>query len=126
MYSRGGLLVQPQKWRKGPFSAAIICAEAAGPVLFDGWDENGEPMGRPWSTPWIQVTAATEDQSDNVYRALLPMIELGALKAELPDTGITRIVSNPRAEWPAQREARPPSLRKSRSASVGARTAGRS
>lgn len=88
---RRALMVRPQKWGKGPLSAAIICAEAAGPVCFDGWDEAGEPIGRPWATPWIQVVAVSEDQTDNVWTALVPMIELGALKAEIPDTGKTRI-----------------------------------
>jgi hypothetical protein len=88
---RRGQLVRPQKWGKGPFSAAIAIAEAAGPVLFDGWDSEGEPVGRPWATPWIQVTAVSEDQTDNVWRALQPMIELGPLKADIPDTGLSRI-----------------------------------
>lgn len=90
-YVRGGQLVRPQKWGKGPFGSAIICAEAEGPVLPDGWDADGEPVGRPWTTPWIQVTATAEDQTDNVWRSLQPMIELGSLAAEIPDTGKTRI-----------------------------------
>lgn len=90
-YRRGAQLVRPQKWGKGPFSAAIICAEAQGPVLFDGWDADGEPVGKPWATPLIQVTAVSEDQTDNVYSALLPMIELGALHGEIEDTGLGRI-----------------------------------
>jgi hypothetical protein len=88
---RRSQLVRPQKWGKGPLGSAIICAEAEGPVLFDGWDANGEPVGRPWPTPWIQTTAVSEDQTDNVWRALLPMIELGAIAADLSDTGLTRI-----------------------------------
>jgi hypothetical protein len=88
---RRSQIVRPQKWGKGPLGAALICAEAAGPVLFDGWDADGRPVGRPWVTPWIQVTACSEDQTDNVYRALLPMIELGRLGLEVPDTGETRI-----------------------------------
>lgn len=91
IHERGGQLVEPQKWGKGPFSASMICAEADGPVLFDGWDANGEPVGRPWSTPWIQVTAVSEGQTANVWRALVPMIELGPLAGEIPDTGATRI-----------------------------------
>lgn len=87
---RRGLLVRPQKWGKGPLSAAIICAEAAGPVRFDRW-EDGQPVGRSWATPWIQVVAVSEDQTDNIWTALVPMIELGALKADIPDTGKTRI-----------------------------------
>lgn len=89
-YPRGGQLVAPQKWGKGPLAAAIILAEAYGPVLFDGWLD-GKPQGRPWSTPWIQVTAISEDQTDNVWRVLLPMITLGNLSAEIPDTGLSRI-----------------------------------
>jgi hypothetical protein len=90
-YDRGGQLVAPQKSGKGPLVSAIICAEAYGPVLFDGWDASGEPVGRSWPTPWIQVTAHSEDQTANVWRALIPMIELSQLAHEIPDTGKTRI-----------------------------------
>lgn len=90
-YHRGAQLTRPQKWGKGPLSAAMICVEAAGPVLFDGWDADGEPVGKPWPTPLIQVTAVSEDQTDNVYSVLLPMIELGALHADIEDTGLGRI-----------------------------------
>lgn len=111
---RRSQLVRPQKWGKGPLSAAMICDEAVGPVRFAGWAEGGEsyrcsdngcgcgwewvydpgdPMGRPWpaSSVWIQVTATSEDQTDNVYRALTPMIEEGPLTDLIPDTGDTRI-----------------------------------
>lgn len=91
---RRGMLVRPQKWGKGPLTAALICAEAEGPVLFDGWDANGEPVGCPWPTPWIQVAATSEDQTDNVYRALLPMINEGPLADLIPDTGLSRINLN--------------------------------
>lgn len=90
-HHRGGQLVRPQKWGKGPFSGAVICAEAGGPVRFDGWNAAGEPVGRPWATPLIQITALSEDQTENVYSALLPMIELGALHADIDDTGLGRI-----------------------------------
>jgi hypothetical protein len=91
---RRSQLVRPQKWGKGPFSAAIVCAEAApdAPVVFDGWNAAGEPVGRGWSTPWVQITAASEDQVANIWRALLPMIELSdGLRDAVPDTGETRI-----------------------------------
>lgn len=88
---RRSQLVRPQKWGKGPKSAAMICAEAVGDVRFAGWDADGEPVGRPWATPWIQVTATSEDQTDNVYRALRPMIDEGPLADWIPDTGDTRI-----------------------------------
>jgi hypothetical protein len=87
----GNYLVKPQKAGKGPFSAARICAQAEGPVLFGGWDSDGYPVGIPWATPHIQVTAVSEDQTDNIWRVLLPMIELGALSADITDTGLGRI-----------------------------------
>jgi len=90
-YGRGAQLTRPQKWGKGPLSAAMICVEAAGPVTFAGWNAEGEPVGKPWPTPLIQVTAVSEDQTDNVYSVLLPMIELGALHADIGDTGLGRI-----------------------------------
>ncbi|MCB0882686.1 MAG: hypothetical protein KDC33_10795 [Thermoleophilia bacterium] len=93
LHFRGGQLVRPQKWGKGPFSAALAIAEAhhEAPVLFDGWDAQGEPVGRPWPTPWVQITAVSEDQTDNVFRALVPMIELGPLTESVPDTGESRV-----------------------------------
>lgn len=92
-YFRGSQIVRPQKWGKGPLAAAMVCAEGApdSPVLFDGWDADGLPVGHAWATPWIQVTAVSEDQTDNIWKALVPMIELGSLRADIPDTGLTRI-----------------------------------
>lgn len=87
----GTLLVRSQKWGKGPFSAARICAQAQGPVLFGGWDASGEPVGVPWATPHIQVAAVAEDQTENIWRALKPMIELGPLASVIPDTGLDRM-----------------------------------
>lgn len=108
-----GLLVRPQKWGKGPLTAADTCAEAVGPTVFAGWSTGreayrcsdygcrcgfiyrytqGEPMGRPWNTPKIQITATSEDQTGNVFKQLLPMIEEGPLSEIITDTGYTRII----------------------------------
>ena len=105
---RRGLLVGPQKLGKGPMTAAHICLEAVGPALFAGWAiggevydcrdhgcgcgflyeyEPGEPMGMPWPTPLIQITAISEEQTDNIYGALRPMIEFGPLNDVIPKTG---------------------------------------
>jgi hypothetical protein len=105
---RRGLLVDPQKKGKSPLTAAHICLEGVGPALFAGWAgrddgyacsdhgcpcgweypyELGEPMGMPWPTPLIQITALSEEQTDNVYDALRPMIELGPLGDVIPRTG---------------------------------------
>jgi hypothetical protein len=87
----GALIVRSQKWGKGPFSSARICAQAEGPVLFAGWDASGEPVGMPWATPHIQVAAVAEDQTENIWRALRPMIELGPLAGVISDTGLDRM-----------------------------------
>jgi len=105
---RRSQLVRAQKWGKSPLISAFVCAEAVGPVLFAGWAEGGEvydcydfgcgcgwvyeydagePMGRPWSTPLIQITATSEDQTGNTYDVLRPMIELGPLSDLIPKTG---------------------------------------
>jgi hypothetical protein len=44
-------------------------------------------MGMPWPTPLIQITATSEDQTDNIFSALRPMIEDGPLVEVIPKTG---------------------------------------
>ncbi|WP_319054805.1 hypothetical protein [Streptomyces europaeiscabiei] len=104
---RRSQVVAPQKTGKGPWSATIVLAEAAGPVVFDGWAKGGEryrcsdhgcgcgwwydyqpgePMGVPWPTPLIQLTATSEDQVANVYRPLQSMVKRGPL-AEMMTVG---------------------------------------
>ncbi|MFJ9740825.1 terminase [Streptomyces sp. NPDC101166] len=78
---RRGVLSRPKGWGKSPILAAIACAEALGPVLFDGWDANGDPVGRPWAdlrTPWVQLAAVSEDQTRNAWAPLLEMLREGS------------------------------------------------
>lgn len=105
---RRSQLVRAQKWGKNPLVAAMICGEGVGPVLFAGWAaggevwdcrdhgcgcgwvyayEPGEPMAMPWPTPLIQITATSEEQTDNTYAALRPMIDRGPLSEVIPKTG---------------------------------------
>lgn len=106
--NRRGLLVGPQKIGKNPLIATHVCAEGRGPVLFAGWAgpddgfacadwgcrcgweyayEPGEPMGMPWPTPLVQITAFSEESTENTYGALRPMIELGPLSDSITRTG---------------------------------------
>ena len=89
---RRSILVRPQKWGKGPLTAALICAEAIGPTVFDGWDAAGEPVGKARPTPRIQIAATTDDQTGNVYGHLVPMIQRGPLYDLIPDAGLTRVL----------------------------------
>lgn len=107
-FFRRSQVVLPQKAGKAPYSAAHVCLEGVGPALFDGWAEGGEvydcrdhgcgcgwayeyepgeAMGRPWPTPLVQITATSEDQTDNIYDALRPMIDEGPLSVLIPKTG---------------------------------------
>ena len=107
VYSRG-IIAGPQKLGKNPMGAAQVCAEAEGPVLFADWagkddgyscEENGcgcgweyaydpgEPMGMAWPTPLIQITAFSQDQTDNTWDVLRPMIQKGPLNDLIPKTG---------------------------------------
>jgi len=85
--NRGGLLMRPQKWGKGPFAAAICLAEAFGPARFDGWDARGEPVGVVQPTPWVQIVATSEEQTDNTWLALYEMASRGSV-ADLPGVDI--------------------------------------
>lgn len=90
----GGQLRRSQKWGKDPFGgAALGLAEAFGPTRFDGWDANGDPVGRPYPTPLIVCLGTSEDQTDNTYRPLLSMIRNGPL-VDMPglDPGETRVL----------------------------------
>lgn len=88
----GILLVRPQKWGKDPFAASMVIAQALGEVDFDGWDANGEPVGRPRPTPWIQCAGNAEEQCDNTWRPILTMLREGPLNTTPGlDVGDTRI-----------------------------------
>jgi hypothetical protein len=105
---RRGLLVGPQKVGKNPLIATQVCLEGVGPALFAGfagpdegyvcrdhgcrcgWEypyDPGEPRGMNWPTPLIQITAFSEDSTENTYDALRPMIDDGPLHDLIPKTG---------------------------------------
>jgi hypothetical protein len=105
---RSGLIGGPQKLGKDPMKAAQICVEGVGPVVFAdwagkdegyacadwgcgcGWEyayEPGEPKGMRWPTPRIQIAGLSEDNTDNTYGALRPMIDNGPLHDLIPKTG---------------------------------------
>lgn len=119
-HNRRSQVVAPQKTGKGPWAASIICAEGAGPVVFAGfagkddgyacsdhgcgcgWEiplRPGQPMGRSWPTPLIQLLATSEDQTDNTYRPFQAMVKLGPL-SDLMRVGeqFTRIGEDGRIE----------------------------
>jgi len=83
---------------KSPFEAAKVIAELAGDAVFDGWNADGEPVGRPWGTgklpnPWVQVGAVSEDQTDNTWSVVYGLLnDNDGRAADLLriDAGLTR------------------------------------
>lgn len=79
---RRAVLSRPRGWGKSPFLAALACAEALGPVVPDGWDAAGQPVGKPWvevRTPLVQIAAVSEEQTKNTWSPLLEMLDGPAL-----------------------------------------------
>jgi hypothetical protein len=77
---RRAVISRPRGWGKSPFLACIACAEALGPVVLDGWDAHGQPVGMPWGeirTPLVQIAAVSEDQTKNTWAPLLEMLREG-------------------------------------------------
>lgn len=89
---RRSVLARPKGWGKSPLLAALCIGEAAGPVVFDGWDADGNPVARPRASPHVQLAAVSEDQTDNTYSLLYEMLTLGSVADHAPglDAGITR------------------------------------
>jgi phage terminase large subunit-like protein len=72
-----GVFGRPRGHGKSPLLAALACCEALAPVYFDGWDANGQPVGKPWSeikTPWVQIAAVSDDQTRNTWQPVLEML----------------------------------------------------
>lgn len=83
---RRGVISRPRGWGKSPFLAALAIVEALGPVVPDGWDADGQPVGKPWSevrTPLVQIAAVSETQTKNTWAPLLEMLQ-GPVLDEYP------------------------------------------
>lgn len=94
---RRGVISRPKGRAKSELAAMIACAEALGPVRFDGWDANGDPVGRPVTRPEIRCFATELGQAGNTYDAILYMLDPETASDELrreygaADVGLTRI-----------------------------------
>lgn len=79
---RRGVISRPRGWGKSPMLSAAACLEALGDVVPDGWDADGQPVGRPWAsirTPLVQIAAVSETQTKNTWSPLLEMLQGPAL-----------------------------------------------
>jgi len=71
------VLSRPKGWGKSPLLAALGLVEGLGDVILDGWDADGEPVARPWTSlgfkARVQVLATSEDQTANTWDPMLEM-----------------------------------------------------
>lgn len=75
---RRGLIGRARGWGKSPFLGALAIAEGLAEVVFDGWNADGQPVGRPWArsrTPLVHVSAVSEAQTANTWTSMLEMLE---------------------------------------------------
>lgn len=78
---------------KSPWGAVVACAELCGPVVFDGVDAHGDPVGVPRLAPLVQIAAVSEDQGGNTYGAFHAMLAESLLLDDAGvDLGVTRTV----------------------------------
>lgn len=95
---RRGMLRMPKGWAKSPIGAIDAFANLAGDVVPDGFDAAGQPVGRPHPSPWFQVAATSEDQTDNLFAQLYEMLRDSPAVDDLRlDLGVTRIQLRDRA-----------------------------
>ena len=53
----------PKGAGKSPLCAALACIELAGPVIFKGWDEAGEPIMAAQPSPDVKLSALSLSQA---------------------------------------------------------------
>lgn len=95
------LLSRPRGWGKSPFVGAIALAEACADVVADGFDADGEPVGRPWHskrTPIVRIAAVTEQQTDNTWLPLLEMARGGSVAADYGLEVLDTVIYLPRGK----------------------------
>lgn len=75
-----GLFGRPRGHGKSPLMAALAAVEGLADVVPDGWDAQGQPVGKPWSTirtPKVHLAAVSEEQTKNAWQPLLEMLREG-------------------------------------------------
>lgn len=93
LFKRGAL-----EWRKGMAKtefAAWVCyleLHPEAPVRCDGFDANGQPVGRPVVSPVIPMMAVTEEQVSELAYGVLKWIIEESPDADLFDSSMERIV----------------------------------
>lgn len=67
-------LSRPKGRAKSEIAGALVCFETLGPCRFDGWDANGDPVGRAQIYPFVRCMATEEGQAGNTYDNVTAML----------------------------------------------------
>lgn len=78
---------------KSPTAAALGSTALGGPTVFDGFDADGNAVGKPKASPWVQLAAVSEDQTVNTMSLVLAMLREGDAGDVIQglDLGLTRV-----------------------------------
>jgi phage terminase large subunit-like protein len=89
---RRAFLSRPKGRAKSELAGELACAELLAPVRFDGWDADGNPVGRPVTSPEILCVATEEGQAGNTFDNCVYMLREGEAADAYPlDVGLTRV-----------------------------------
>jgi len=61
------VLSRPKGRAKSEIAGLVVVAEAFAPTRFDGWNADGQPVGRPVRSPLIKCLATEESQAGNTF-----------------------------------------------------------
>lgn len=73
--SHSAVLQRLKGWGKDPFAAVESTNTLVGPMEFDHWGSDGQPVGRQVSDAWVQIAAVSLDQTKNtmkIFPGLIP------------------------------------------------------
>lgn len=73
--SHSAVLQRLKGWGKDPFAAVESSCTLVGPVEFDHWGADGQPVGRQVTDAWVQIAAVSLDQTKNtmkIFPGLIP------------------------------------------------------
>jgi phage terminase large subunit-like protein len=78
---RNGVCRRAKGTGKTPFAAAIALAELCGPVVFDHFDQDGDPVGKRHPAAWVTFAGVSQEQSKNCY-SLFPLMVSPKMKRD--------------------------------------------
>lgn len=77
---RTAVLQRLKGWGKDPLACGEASAHAFGPIQFDHWGSDGQPVGRMVDEAWVQITAVSKQQTANTMKLFPVMLSAEARK----------------------------------------------